>query len=274
MRKYWIIASALVAAFVFINQWRMNQELRSFRAAHAIAESQSAIPDGSETDLRDVQSRLDQTRLELANAERQIVDLTTKLQTLQKKLADLSTNASEKSQIVSVDTGLDTIPDAIKGRRWGPEQAIGAPDTPGAGDYATAWAPLKATGGLEWLKLDYQNMVDVAQIHIRETYNPGAVYKITAIAANGLEYTLWEGTEAPGPAPYDSAFTTSTRLYTQSIKIYLDTSRVASWSEIDAVELVGKDGFRQWATGASASSSYAEQFATADNPRLITLENK
>jgi len=40
--------------------------------------------------------------------------------------------------------------------------------------------------------------------------------------------------------------------------VYLDRRRVPGWNEIDAVELVGRDGSRQWATSAIASSSYAE----------------
>ena len=41
------------------------------------------------------------------------------------------------------------------------------------------------------------------------------------------------------------------------IRITLDTSKIAGWNEIDAVELVGQDGSRQWATDARASSTYA-----------------
>ena len=43
------------------------------------------------------------------------------------------------------------------------------------------------------------------------------------------------------------------------MKIYLDTKRVNGWNEIDAVELVGKDGSKQWAVNASASSTYASK---------------
>jgi hypothetical protein len=43
-----------------------------------------------------------------------------------------------------------------------------------------------------------------------------------------------------------------------SIKVYLDTARVPGWNEVDAVELIGKDGSRQWAKRASASSTYAD----------------
>lgn len=44
----------------------------------------------------------------------------------------------------------------------------------------------------------------------------------------------------------------------QSVKVYLDTARVLGWNEIDAVEIVGRDGSRQWATASRASSSYAD----------------
>ena len=43
---------------------------------------------------------------------------------------------------------------------------------------------------------------------------------------------------------------------TSTIRIVLDTNRVAGWNEIDAVELLG-DRSRQWAVKARASSSYA-----------------
>ena len=43
--------------------------------------------------------------------------------------------------------------------------------------------------------------------------------------------------------------------------IHLDTTRVPGWNELDAVELVGRDGSRQWATSADASSTYAERMS-------------
>jgi len=43
-----------------------------------------------------------------------------------------------------------------------------------------------------------------------------------------------------------------------SVKVYLDTRRVPGWNEIDAVELVGRDGTRQWATAATAISTFVE----------------
>jgi hypothetical protein len=36
---------------------------------------------------------------------------------------------------------------------------------------------------------------------------------------------------------------------------------VDSWPEIDAVEMVGTDGSKQWASESSASSSYSENYS-------------
>ncbi len=144
-------------------------------------------------------------------------------------------------------------------RGWGPEQATGAPDTPNAGDIQTAWASLRPDAGLEWLQLGFLRPVEIAEIRIRETFNPGAVCKVVALVENGPEQILWEGQDPTESAPADFVVQPKTRVTTNRIKIYLQTTRRAGWNEIDAVELLGADGTRQWASSASASSTFAEQ---------------
>jgi hypothetical protein len=144
-------------------------------------------------------------------------------------------------------------------RSWGPEQVVGHANTDRAGDISTAWASRQPDGGEEWLHVNYDRPVDISEIRVRETYNPGAISKITAFLPNGQEVTVWEGTEPPATAPVDTAFAPQTRVQANSVKIYMDTRRVPGWNEIDAVELIGSDGTRQWATSATASSTYAEQ---------------
>ena len=144
-------------------------------------------------------------------------------------------------------------------RSWGPEQVVGHANTDRAGDISTAWASRQPDGGEEWLHVNYDRLIDISEVRVRETYNPGAISKITAFLPNGQEVTIWEGTEPPAYAPVDTAFAPQTRVQANSVKIYMDTSRVPGWNEIDAVELVGRDGTRQWATSATASSTYAEQ---------------
>src|SRR5262249_35044537 len=65
-------------------------------------------------------------------------------------------------------------------RAWGPEQATGAPDTLEAGDRQTAWASLTEDGQDEWLLLEYAKPVIPREIHVYETFNPGALYRVTA----------------------------------------------------------------------------------------------
>src|SRR5204863_1994729 len=118
------------------------------------------------------------------------------------------------------------------------EQATGAPDTMIAGDQPTAWAPLQQDGGAEWLRLEFGKTVEVAEVRIRETFNPGAIQKVLAIDG-GMERPLWEGVEEIRPAPCEFVVTAKEGISARSIVVHLDTSRIHGWNEIDAVELVG-----------------------------------
>jgi hypothetical protein len=144
-------------------------------------------------------------------------------------------------------------------RAWGPEQIVGPPDTDHAGDLPTAWASLQADGsGAEWLWAGFDRPVWVAEVRIRESFNPGAISKVTAKVGD-QEIVLWEGTATGGRAPRDFVIPVTQNISAQSVVVYLDSDRVAGWNEIDAIELVGRDGSRQWASSANASSTYAER---------------
>lgn len=141
---------------------------------------------------------------------------------------------------------------------WAAAQAVGPPNVEKAGDDARAWATLYADAGEEWLELTYDTPVTVAQLRIFETFNPGAVSKVVGLS-DGREVTLWSGTATSTGGKNVLLIKAGESVTTNRIRIYLETSRVAGWNEIDAVELVGLDGSKQWATGATASSSYAVQ---------------
>jgi len=141
---------------------------------------------------------------------------------------------------------------------WSPGQAAGPPDTHQAGDIRTAWAAQSPDGGAEWLKVEYEQPMDIAQVRVRETHNPGAVVAITAMTQNGAEVTLWQGEEPRAEAPVEVEFNVPGGVIASTITVHLDTKKVPGWNEIDAVELVGRDGSRQWAKGAAASSYYGE----------------
>ena len=141
---------------------------------------------------------------------------------------------------------------------WSPGQAAGAPDTFQAGDMRTAWASQDPDGGPEWARLEYERPVEIAQVRVRETYNPGAIASVAAVLTNGSEVVLWQGVEPKGEAPFESEFNVTNRVVTGTIVIRLDSRRVPGWNEIDAVEVVGRDGSRQWAKSATASSYFGQ----------------
>lgn len=148
---------------------------------------------------------------------------------------------------------------------WSAMQATGAPDTLEAGDLPTAWASLAADGGPEWLEVEFEKPAAIAEVRIRETFNPGAITKVVAITADNEESLIWEGQAPPAIAPVEMVLKPTKPATSNRIKIHLDTTRVPGWNEIDAVELVGKDGSRQWAKNATASSSYADARPPAQN---------
>jgi hypothetical protein len=154
-------------------------------------------------------------------------------------------------------------------RNWGPEQALGPPDTERESDAITAWTSLETDAGPEWLAVGFNQPVEVAQIRIRESYNAGAISKVTT-TVHGAEVVLWEGNSARGRAPRDFLVNAPAGITASSVIIHLDTTRVPGWNEIDAVELVGRDGSRQWASSANASSTYADRAGAA--PTTIQFE--
>ncbi|MEO1970405.1 MAG: hypothetical protein ABGX07_02560 [Pirellulaceae bacterium] len=153
---------------------------------------------------------------------------------------------------------------AVAGRPWGTKQATGPPNTAAAGDFQTAWASLSPDGQDEWLELTYQDTVLPKKVEIHETFNPGAVYKITVFDGKE-EAVAWEGKD-PTPANRQKAVSTidlTTEVKTNRIRIYLKSKAIAGWNEIDAVGLVDAGGKRQWAEGATASSTFADQIGVA-----------
>jgi hypothetical protein len=194
-----------------------------------------------------------------------------RLTTLEKRLDDLTRGPQKIPGVravaeYDVSNPSDTIepppgdPEPPSRRQWGEEQALGPPDTAQATDAITAWASREPDSGAEWLSLDFDNPVEVAEVRIRESFNPGAITKVTGLA-NGREVVLWEGSATQGPAPRDFVIPVNQNIQSSSITVHLDTSLVPGWNEIDAVELVGRDGSHQWATRSTASSTYAERIS-------------
>lgn len=143
-------------------------------------------------------------------------------------------------------------------RNWGPEQAAGEPDTTEFGDIRTAWASRNPDDRDEWLLLEYGEPVQPNAVKIHETYNPGAVNKVSVFKLDGEEVVVWQGRD-PVNAQGLSEISLEVDFPTSRVKVYLDSRNVSGWNEIDAVGLQNADGKVQWARAAEASTTYAEQ---------------
>jgi hypothetical protein len=163
-------------------------------------------------------------------------------------------------------------------RPWGSEQATGRPDTPEAGDHQTAWASSSQDGADEWLMLEYKTPVWAYSAHIYETFNPGAVVRITAFTLDGREVEVWRTARpiVPSTPAQIKRPGFSKRVLTNRIKLYLDSPRVPGWNEIDAVGLREEAGGLQWATAAHASSIYGigEERRDPREERILQLEEE
>jgi hypothetical protein len=153
-------------------------------------------------------------------------------------------------------------------RNWGPEQATGAPDTNEAGDFPTAWASQTPDGQDEWLLLEYEKAILPKEVVVHESFNPGALVRVTAFKLDGEEVEVWKGKDptTPDKASGVSVIPLKIDFRTNRIRLHLDSRNVPGWNEIDAVGLKDKDGKVQWAQSAEASSTYAEQTTPAPAP--------
>jgi hypothetical protein len=140
---------------------------------------------------------------------------------------------------------------------WSAEQATGAPDTSSAEDAPTAWTPLEPSAGAEWLVVRFPRAVAIDEVRIRESLNPGTVWRVSATVEDGASSILWSGDDPTTAAPADLVVRVEGEVVSRQVRIELDTARRPGWKGIDAVELVGRDGSRQWVAEAEASSSYA-----------------
>lgn len=148
---------------------------------------------------------------------------------------------------------------ATTGADWSPARASGPRDVFQAGDSVNAWATLAADAGPEWLRLTYERPLEIAELHIWQNDNPGAIVRVTA-DIDGEAVELWAGADrSKGAAPRALTIKPAKAYRAAQLTVHLDTRRVSGWNEIDAVEIVATDGSRHWAQSAEASTTYAAQ---------------
>ena len=247
------IQPLLLAAFgvLVVILWLQGQRTAA-EVEHLRAQQQVLVKNDARSSGMDAATRRQSGAEEPAQAN-ELAAAHARIEALEQDLA---------SVVDSLNTAIDRLNSAsVQAERarqpaWGAGQAVGEPDTMTAGDQRTAWAPATSDGGSEWLQLGYENAVEIAQVRVRETCGAGCIAKVAAILEGGREVVIWQGRHDASDGIVDAPFSAPPGLMASGVKVYLDTARVPGWNEIDAVELIGRDGSRQWASTSSASSSY------------------
>lgn len=124
---------------------------------------------------------------------------------------------------------------------WSTQQATGAPDTPGCGDYASAWAA-SGSDTVEWIELEYDVPVWPVAVNILQTYNPNQVVKVELRDGFGNYHTVYTGraVDESGRCPFNFHVPVDDADYQAvAVRVTIDQSVLQDWNEIDAVELVG-----------------------------------
>jgi len=123
----------------------------------------------------------------------------------------------------------------------GAVQAAGPPNTPGCGDYRSAWATADANGSGA-LTLLYPELVTPTTVVVYETYNPGFVTRIDVVDVYGEVHTIYQAQpRAQSQCPFTLVVRVEDAGYEGNrVIVYVDqTTSGGGWNEIDAVELIG-----------------------------------
>ena len=103
---------------------------------------------------------------------------------------------------------------------------------------------------------------------VYETFNPGALDRVTGYDPSGKEVELWSGADPtpPGSEKGISVIALHPPFDLTRIRVYVDSPKVAGWNEIDAVGLLDAAGTTRWAASATASSTYADVISRPGAP--------
>ncbi|KXK48718.1 MAG: hypothetical protein H3C32_15610 [Anaerolineae bacterium] len=125
---------------------------------------------------------------------------------------------------------------------WSANQALGAPDSSGCRDQATAWASLEANDG-EYLVVRFEQFVLPTQINVHVVHNTGTIANVLVANSNFTDRFISVPNSAEGrgsPCPnIHSVNVTGIDFAVDSVIIVVNQAASGNWTEIDAVELVG-----------------------------------
>ena len=126
---------------------------------------------------------------------------------------------------------------------WAATQVLGPPNVyPKHGDLPQAWASQGPDVGSEWIEVDFAHPSPIAAVVVYETFNPGAIARVTLTMENGAIASVPLDQEVAEPSPEGSVRRrfdlACTQGRVQAARLELDSARVSGWNEIDAIGVV------------------------------------
>jgi OOP family OmpA-OmpF porin len=123
--------------------------------------------------------------------------------------------------------------------QYSAQQAIGKPNVlPAGGQNPNAWTPEKPRRQ-EFLKVGFTTAMQIRQVAIAESYNPGALFKVFAYDEAGTEHLLHSLN--PGPVPQKgrmlNVMVERTPYKVSAVKLVFDGEAVTDYFSIDAVAI-------------------------------------
>ena len=123
--------------------------------------------------------------------------------------------------------------------QYSAKQVLGKPNVlPAGGQSPNAWTP-ERPGNREFLKLGYDNPINIKQIAIAESHNPSTIHRVLAYDESGKEYLIQ--TLSPMAVPLKgrmlNIFMEQTSYKVAAIKIEFDGAAVSDYYSIDAIAI-------------------------------------
>jgi hypothetical protein len=126
---------------------------------------------------------------------------------------------------------------------WAATQVLGPPNVfPRHGDIPQAWASRGADDPAEWIEVGFPRPSSIAEVVVYETLNPGAIARVALTAADGTVVDVPPDQAEVETSPQGSILRRfqlpCTPYRVRSVRLELDSARVAGWNEIDAIGIV------------------------------------
>ncbi|MBL7860507.1 MAG: OmpA family protein [Cyclobacteriaceae bacterium] len=123
--------------------------------------------------------------------------------------------------------------------QYSAQQALGQPNVlPGGGQNPGAWTPDKPKR-TEFIKLGYDHPMQIQQIAIAESYNPGALYKVFVYDETGTEHLVhtFNPMAIPLQARMRNVIVEKTPYKVNAVKLEFDGSALPDYFSLDAVAI-------------------------------------